>query len=64
MDDIFKTRIDAFRYGYASFSYGFHESENPYKEDRSDDEFFANREWQAGWNLGYTDMQQYWSNRS
>ena len=58
----FTNRPPHFSHGYDDFFMG--RLSNPYSETRSDAEWFANREWQAGQNLAYADHQVYWSTQS
>lgn len=62
MDNTFSNRINAFRFGYQAFFDNIHD--NFYNENGTDDEWFQNREWQAGYNLAYADHQDYWGGKN
>lgn len=58
--DIFSNRPHAFRYGYAAF---FDNVANFYDPNVSDEEFFSNREFDAGYNVAYLETQAWWNSQ-
>jgi hypothetical protein len=61
LNDIFSNRHEAFRFGYAAFHDGY--LNNFYDPNKSDEDFWKNREWQAGFDVAFNETRQYWDSR-